>query len=69
MDEKVKVIATAVLVLSQLYILEPWRFPAFARFWDFIARWTGYAANVLGWVSVNARLYYYQSVREMGGAG
>jgi hypothetical protein len=66
MGDDVKVIATAVLILSQLYILEPWKFPAFARMWDFIARWTAYVANVLGWVSVNARANYYQAVREMG---
>jgi hypothetical protein len=66
MDDKVRVIATAVLVLSQLYILEPWRFPAFARFWDWLARWAGYLSNVLGWVSVSARANYFQAVREMG---
>lgn len=66
MDEKVKAIATAVLIVSQLYILEPWNAPAFSRAWDFIARWTGYLANVLGWISVKARLNYYQTVRELG---
>jgi hypothetical protein len=66
MAEDVKVLATAVLILAQLYILEPWKFPAFAKLWDFVARWTGYAANVLGWIAVNARANYYQAVREMG---
>lgn len=64
-EDLIQLIATAVVVLSQLYFMEPWKFPIFAKFWDTIARICGRMANVLGWVSVEARANYFLAVQEI----
>jgi hypothetical protein len=61
-DEWIKYLATAALVLAEAYAVQPWKFPVFAWFWDFIARVCGRLANSLGWISVNARANYFMAV-------
>lgn len=63
-EETIQLIAAAVVTLTQIYMLEPWKFPIFAWFWDQIARFTGELANVLGYISCKARLNYYAAVLE-----
>lgn len=61
-DEWVNLIAAAVVTLAQVYVLEPWKFPVFAKFWDWIARLTGQLANRLAWWSMHARANYYIAI-------
>lgn len=63
-EETFQLIAAAVVTLTQIYMLEPWKYPIFAWFWDTIARFTGELANVLGYISVKARLNYYHALLE-----
>ena len=63
-EEWVKLIAAAVVTLAQVYVVEPWKFPVFAQFWDWLARVTGVLANRLGWISVKARINYYSVVNS-----
>jgi hypothetical protein len=64
-DEFLQLIATAVVVLSQVYFMEPWKFPIFAKFWDWVAKTCGELANMLGWVSVHARANYFHAITEI----
>lgn len=61
-DELIQLLAAAVITLTQVYILEPWKFTAFARFWDWLARTCGRLANHLAWLSMRARANYYDSI-------
>lgn len=63
-EETFQLIAAAVVTLTQIYMLEPWKFPVFAWFWDAVARWAGELANTLAWVSVRARANYFNVVSE-----
>jgi len=63
-EDLMQLIATAVVVLSQLYFMEPWKYPIFARFWDWLARVCGEAANALGLISVQARMNYFHAITE-----
>lgn len=61
-DETLKLIASAVIVLCEVYTLRGGDFPFFAYIWDIIARITGCLANVLGHISVTARYNYFVEV-------
>jgi hypothetical protein len=63
-DETFQLIAAAVVTLTQLYMVEPWKFPVFAWFWDTIATFCGELANVLAFISMKARLNYYAVIQE-----
>lgn len=63
-DETFQLIAAAVVTLAQLYMVEPWKFAVFARFWDAVAKLCGQLANVLAAVSMRARLNYYDAIQE-----
>lgn len=64
-EETFQLIAAAVVTLTQIYMLEPWKFPVFAWFWDTVARFCGELANVLGWISVQARANYFNVISEV----
>lgn len=61
-DETLKLLASAVIVLCEVYTLRGGDFPVFAYLWDIIAKVTGWLANILGHISVNARLNYFVEV-------
>lgn len=61
-DETLKLIASAVIVMCEVYAMKGGDFPFFAWLWDFIARVTGTLANVLGHIAVNARYNYFVEV-------
>jgi hypothetical protein len=63
-DDVFQLIAAAVVTLTQLYMLEPWKYPIFAWFWDELAKFTGELANILAAISLKARLNYYHSIME-----
>lgn len=65
MGENLKYIAAAAIALMQLYYYTPWHQNMFAMFWDYVARVCGYLANMLGWVSVEARANYFASIQEV----
>lgn len=64
-DETLQLIAAATVAVCQIYMAEPWKFPVFARFWDFMARLCGILANMLGWWSMKARENYYMAIAEV----
>jgi hypothetical protein len=61
-DEIWQLAAVVAATMAQLYMTEPWKFTAVARFWDWLARITGRLANWLGHVSMHARASYYDSI-------
>jgi hypothetical protein len=63
-DDVIQLIAAAIVTVTQLYMLEPWKFPVFAWFWDSLAKFCGELANVLAWIAMRARLNYYASISE-----
>lgn len=63
-EDTVQLVAAAIIALSQLYMIEPWKFPIFAAFWDWTAKICGILANVLGWISIRARHNYFISITE-----
>lgn len=63
-DETFQLIAAAVVTITQLYMVEPWKFPIFAWFWDTVARFCGELANLLAFISMKARLNYYNVIQE-----
>lgn len=63
-DETWQLLAAAIATLAQLYMVEPWKFPVFAMFWDFIAKFCGELANLLGHLSVQARANYFNVIAE-----
>jgi hypothetical protein len=65
-DSYIDLIAAAVVTLAQLYVIEPWKFPVFAKFWDWLATLCGVLANHLGWMAMRARSNYYLAVSEYG---
>jgi hypothetical protein len=65
-DEVIQILAAATVTLLQVYIMEPWKFTAFAKFWDWLARFSAALADKLGWISVQARSNYYASVSAIG---
>lgn len=62
--DNIKMIAAAIVALSQVYMIAPWQFPIFARMWDWVARFCGWLANMLAWISMKARLNYYLVIQE-----
>jgi hypothetical protein len=63
-DETWQLIAAAVATMAQLYMVEPWKFPVFAAFWDTVAQVCGELANLLAWISMQARANYYSVISE-----
>jgi hypothetical protein len=63
-DEAWQFIAAAVVTLAQVYMVEPWKFPILAKFWDTVARICGELANMLGLVAVKARANYFSVISE-----
>jgi hypothetical protein len=61
-DELWQLVAAAMMTMTQIYIAEPWKFTALARFWDWLARLTGMLANRLAFISMHARASYYDSL-------
>jgi len=64
-ENAVQLIAAVTIAVCQVYVMEPWKFPVFARFWDYIACICGILANMLGWWSMRAREKYYTVLSEM----
>jgi hypothetical protein len=64
-DDAIQLIAAAAIAVCQIYAMEPWKFPIFAKFWDFMARLCGNLANMLGWWSMKARENYYTAIAEI----
>lgn len=64
-EETVQLIAAATIAVCQIYVMEPWKFPVFAKFWDSLARFFGELANLLGWWSMRARENYYTALAEV----
>jgi hypothetical protein len=62
-----QIIAAAVVTMTQMYMLEPWKYPVFARLWDWIATVCGRLANILGWWSMKARSNYYTAITACEG--
>lgn len=63
-EDTVQLLAAAAIAICQIYVAEPWKFHVFARFWDLFARITGRIANVLGWMSLEARHNYFIAITE-----
>lgn len=61
-DETLKIFATAVVVLCQVYATRDSDFPLLAYFWDIVAKITGHLANALAHISVAARYNYFTEV-------
>lgn len=61
-----QLIGLAVLILAEQYMIAPWQFNVFARVWDAVAKICAFMADILGWVSMQARLNYYQVVSYGG---
>lgn len=60
----IRAIATAVVALAEVCMLMPGQLPLFAYMWDKIASICGYLANMLGWISIQARLNYFAVIQE-----
>jgi hypothetical protein len=65
-EETIQLIAAAVVALCQVYMVEPWKFPVFAYFWDLIAKACAHLSNSLAWWSVQARSNYFAAVAAYG---
>jgi hypothetical protein len=63
-DNAWQIIAAAVVTLAQVYMVEPWKFPILAKFWDIVASICGRLANMLGLVAVQARANYFSVISE-----
>jgi hypothetical protein len=63
-DETWQLLAAAIATMAQLYMVEPWKFPVFAMFWDTVAKFCGELANLLAYIAMRARLNYYASIQE-----
>lgn len=61
-DETIQLIATAVVVIAQIYLAEPWKLNIFARMWDFLAHLCAFLAERFAHLSMRARANYYASV-------
>lgn len=64
-DQTVQLIATAIIVVTQIYAAEPWKFPVLAKVWDIIARICGELATAFADVAMQARLNYYMVVNNV----
>lgn len=64
-DDNLRLLLAAAIAVCEIYAMDPTRFPVFAWFWDFIAKVTGTLANALGYVAVQARLNYFEAVRNV----
>lgn len=64
-EETFQLLAAATIAVCQIYVMEPWKFQVFARFWDIIAKFCGRLANLLGWISLEARKNYFVAVTEV----
>lgn len=65
-DETIQLIAAAIVTMAQIYVMEPWKYPVFAAFWDFIARFLGELADACGKLSMIARQNYFTAVNSYG---
>lgn len=63
-ENTIQLLAAAAIAVCQIYVMEPWKFHVFARFWDWFARITGNLANVLGYMSLEARHNYFIAITE-----
>jgi len=63
-EDTIQLIAAAAIAIAQIYVMEPWKFQVFARFWDWVARLTGTLANILGYISLEARHNYFIALTE-----
>ena len=61
-DEIRQLIMAGVVILAQVYVTEPWKFTAFAKFWDWLARMAAKLAEHLAWLAMHARANYYTSI-------
>lgn len=61
-DETIKLVAVAVVTVAQVYVMEPWKYPVFAKFWDLVARLAGSLAKILADLAMQARLNYFTAV-------
>lgn len=61
-SETLQMIAIAVITYYELCAIQGSN-PVFAYIWDIIATITGILANILGRISVQARLNYYVAVQ------
>lgn len=61
-DEMRQLIMAGIVILAQVYVTEPWKFTAFAKFWDWLARISARLSGQLGWLSMHARANYYTSI-------
>lgn len=64
-SDMIQLAGLALLLLAEQYMVAPWQFQPLARMWDIIARVCGEIANVLGFISLQARANYF-SVVEYG---
>ncbi len=62
-EDTVRILATIAIAAAEIYALNGGDFPVAAWFFDLIARITGYLANILGTISLNARLNYFMAVQ------
>jgi hypothetical protein len=58
----VQIICATIITLAELWYLNPGNMNMFAWLWDFIARVTGELANMLGYISMEARVRYFTVV-------
>lgn len=65
-EETIQWIAAAVVTLAQVYVLEPWKFPVFAKFWDAVAKVCGLVANIAADWAMKARVNYFDAVNAYG---
>lgn len=65
-DDTVQLICAAIVAVCQIYMMEPWQFPVFAAFWNWIAQFLGRLSNTLGRMSLQARLNYFEAVTAYG---
>ena len=62
-EETVRVIATAIVAVAEIYALTGGSFPFLAWFLDLVATITGQLANKLADISITARLNYFMVVQ------
>jgi hypothetical protein len=65
-EDTIQLICIAVATVCQIYMMEPWHFPVLAAIWNWLAQFLGNLANVLGHMSLRARLNYFEAVEAYG---
>ena len=61
-----QLIGAVAVAVMQIYALNGYDFPFLAWLWDIIAKTTGRIANLLGFISIQARLNYYTVINSYG---